>query len=101
MISNEQIKNIQSRIENLYKYLQIEKKKIEIINDDEKSAAPDFWDQPKEAEAFLKQLRSKKKWVEEYQEIFTGFEDLQVLMEFAKKESGQRERTGPTISKTD
>ncbi|EJL72997.1 peptide chain release factor 2 [Chryseobacterium populi] len=86
MINNDQIKQVQSRIEDLHKYLQIEKKKIEITNDDEKTAAPGFWDTPKEAEAFLKQLRSKKKWVEDYEDINTQFEDLQVLMEFAKED---------------
>ena len=86
MLNNDQIKEINNRIEDLYKYLQIEKKKIEISNDDEKTAAPEFWDNPKEAEAFLKQLRSKKKWVEEYNTIYTDFEDLQVLYEFAKED---------------
>lgn len=86
MITNEQLKNIQKRIEDLYKYLQIEKKEVEIANDDEKTASPEFWDNPKEAETFLKQLRSKKKWVEEYKEIHQGFEDLQVLLEFAKED---------------
>lgn len=86
MISNEQIKDAQTRIEDLYKYLQIERKKVEIANDDEKTASPEFWDNPKEAEAFLKQLRSKKKWVEEYEEILKEFEDLQVLVEFSKED---------------
>jgi peptide chain release factor 2 len=86
VISNEQIKDAQTRIEDLYKYLQIERKKVEISNDDEKTASPEFWDNPKEAEAFLKQLRSKKKWVEEYEEIHKEFEDLQVLVEFSKED---------------
>ncbi|MDQ0593756.1 peptide chain release factor 2 [Chryseobacterium ginsenosidimutans] len=86
VINNDHIKDIQSRIEDLHKYLQIDKKKIEIANDDEKTAAPEFWDNPKTAEVFLKQLRSKKKWVEAYDEINTQFEDLQVLMEFAKED---------------
>ena len=86
MISSEQIKDTQTRIEDLYKYLQIERKKVEISNDDEKTASPEFWDNPKEAEAFLKQLRSKKKWVEEYEKILKEFEDLQVLVEFSKED---------------
>lgn len=86
LITNEQMKDAQRRIGDLYKYLQIERKKIEIANDEEKSAAPEFWDSPKEAEAFLKQLRSKKRWVEDYDEIFHTFEDLQVLMDFAKED---------------
>ncbi|MFN3020726.1 peptide chain release factor 2 [Chryseobacterium sp. TY3] len=87
MINNDQIKDISARIKDLHKYLQIEKKKIEISNDDEKTAAPEFWDNPKEAEVFLKQLRSKKKWVEDYEDIFSEFEDLQVLIEFAKEDA--------------
>ena len=86
MITQDQVKDIQVRIEELHKYLQIEKKRIEIINDDEKTASPEFWNNPKEAETFLKQLRSKKKWVEEYEDIKTQFEDLQVLIEFAKED---------------
>ncbi len=87
MITSDQLKNAQSRIEDLHQYLQIEKKRIEISNDDEKSAAPDFWDKPKEAEVFLKQLRSKKKWVEDYEEIYTEFEDMLVLVDFAKEDA--------------
>ncbi|HOB25288.1 MAG TPA: PCRF domain-containing protein, partial [Kaistella sp.] len=87
MINSDQIKDAQSRIGELYKFLQIEKKKIEIINDDEKTVAPEFWDNPKEAEAFMKQLRSKKKWVDDYEEIFSRFEDIQVLSDFAKEDA--------------
>lgn len=86
LITQEQFKDIQHRVEELYKYLQIEKKRIEITNDEEKTAAPEFWNNPKEAEAFLKQLRSKKRWVEDYESIETQFEDMQVLMEFAKED---------------
>ena len=86
MINSDQVKDIKSRIEDLYKYLQIEKKQIEISNDEEKTVSPEFWDNPKEAEAFMKQLRSKKKWVNDYEEIFTRYEDIQVLMDFAKED---------------
>lgn len=97
VISNDQIKEVQSRIEDLHRYLQIEKKKIEIANDDEKTAAPEFWDNPKTAEAFLKQLRSKKKWVESYDEIQTQFEDLQVLADFAKEDPDSEKELDETF----
>ncbi|BFO66938.1 peptide chain release factor 2 [Chryseobacterium sp. KCF3-3] len=97
VINNDQIKEVQSRIEDLHRYLQIEKKKIEIANDDEKTAAPEFWDNPKTAEAFLKQLRSKKKWVEGYDEIKTQFEDLQVLADFAKEDPDSEKELDETF----
>lgn len=97
LVSQEQLKEIQSRIDDLYKYLQIDKKKIEITNDDEKTAAPEFWDNPKEAESFLKQLRSKKKWVEDYEEIYSQFEDMQVLVEFAKEDPDSEKELDETF----
>lgn len=86
MIQNEQIKTTLARIQALHQYLQIDQKKLELQNDEEKTMAPDFWDNPKTAEAFLKQIRSKKKWVEEYDKIHSKFEDLEVLIEFAKED---------------
>ena len=86
MINIDQIKDVQARIGELYKYLQIERKQIEISNDEEKTVSPEFWDNPKAAEIFMKQLRSKKKWVNDYEEIFARFEDIQVLMDFAKED---------------
>ena len=86
MINSDQIKDVQARIGELYKYLQIERKQIEISNDEEKTVSPEFWDNPKAAEIFMKQLRSKKKWVNDYEEIFARFEDIQVLMDFAKED---------------
>ena len=86
MINSDQIKETQSRIQDLYQYLQIEKKKIELSNDAETTLSPEFWDNPKEAEIFMKQMRSKKKWVNDYEEIFSRFEDILVLMDFAKED---------------
>jgi peptide chain release factor 2 len=86
MINHDQLKALKKRIESLYLYLKIEQKRLQITNDDEKSAAPDFWDKPKEAEVFLKDLRRKKAWVEAYDGIDNAFEDLLVLQEFAKED---------------
>lgn len=78
---------MQERIDALEKYLQIEEKKIQIANDEEKTAAPDFWEDPKQAEAFMKNLRGVKKWVEDFEAIRTAFEDIEVLAEFARTDA--------------
>ena len=46
--------------------------------------APDFWNEPQKAEAKMKQLRSLKKWVSDYNKAKTQFEDLEVLYDFFK-----------------
>jgi len=85
MFNNDLTKDLSQRIKDLHTYLEIEKKEIEIANEEEKAASPNFWDNPKEAETFMKTLRSKKKWVEEYQTILSAFNDLEVLAEFNKE----------------
>jgi len=82
MISNDHIQKIQTRIEHLKSYLEIDKKQIEISNEEEKTADPSFWNNPKDAELVMKELRSKKRWVEDYNQIATNFEEIFILFEF-------------------
>ena len=85
MITQDRLKDIAARIEKLKSYLEIDKKLIEIANEEEKTANPDFWKNPKEAEALLKELRFKKKWVADYYKAITLNEDVNVLYEFYKE----------------
>ena len=50
------------------------------------STAPEFWDDPKEAEQYLKKLSSERFWVDAFDTIITGKDDLEVLLEFAKED---------------
>ncbi|MBW3519356.1 peptide chain release factor 2 [Flavobacterium sp. NKUCC04_CG] len=82
MINTEHVKNIIDRLGALRRYLDVDQKLIEIANEEEKTFAPDFWNHPKEAEILVKNLRSKKKWVEGYQAAQNSLEELQVLLDF-------------------
>lgn len=85
MVTFDQIKDITERVSKLRDYLEIDKKQIEISNEEEKTADPDFWNNPKEAEAVMRSLRFKKKWIEDYERAVTLDEDLQVLYDFYKE----------------
>ncbi len=84
MITSDQIKDLNERIGKLRTYLDIDKKRIEISNDEEKTANPTFWNHPKEAETFMKMLRSKKKWVSDFEKINQLNNDLSILYDFFK-----------------
>ncbi|MFK8267141.1 peptide chain release factor 2 [Capnocytophaga cynodegmi] len=86
MINNEQVKDLVNRLGALRRYLDIDAKLIEITNEEEKTFAPDFWNNPKEAEKIMKELRGKKKWVEDYQQAKDYISDLEILMEFLKED---------------
>jgi|SaaInl0LU_22_DNA_1037365.scaffolds.fasta_scaffold00321_15 peptide chain release factor 2 len=85
MIAHEQLGKLTVRIDQLKSYLQIDKKKILIQNEEEKSANPNFWSNPKEAELVMKNLRGLKKWVNDYEKIVGLKDDLLVLLDFFKE----------------
>lgn len=47
--------------------------------------APDFWNNAKEAEIYVKNLRSKKKWIEDYNKAVEMTDELQLAYEFYKE----------------
>lgn len=100
MITLDQLKDISARIEKLKSYLDIDKKLIEIANEEEKTANPDFWNHPKEAEVLLRELRFKKKWVIDYQDVKSLQEDLLVLYEFYKEGDVDEEELEEQFDKT-
>jgi len=61
-----------------------------------KTEAPDFWNDPKAAEAFLKNLNGIKSWVSGFDKAFSETEDLEVLYDFAKESLGGQ--TDETVS---
>ncbi|WP_143161895.1 peptide chain release factor 2 [Flavobacterium terrae] len=85
MTNADQIKGIVERLGALRRYLDIDAKLIEIANEEEKTFAPDFWNNAKEAEVIVKNLRSKKKWVEDYEKAINLSDELQIAYDFFKE----------------
>jgi peptide chain release factor 2 len=52
---------------------------------DEKTQNPEFWNDPKTAEVVMKKLREVKAWINGYKECEQAYEDLAVLVDFAKE----------------
>lgn len=81
MITAEQIKDLHSRLQTLHKCLDIEAKSAQWAQMEEQSQAPSFWDDPKKAEAFMKEMNAIKAVVNSYQSAQSAVEDLEVLLE--------------------
>ncbi len=58
---------------------------IEIQNEEEQTFDPNFWNDSKVAEAIMQSLRSKKKWVEDFNDAKVLVDDLEVIYEFFKE----------------
>ena len=77
--------NSRDRVEALKGYLAIDRKRIDILEDEKLTQDPEFWNDAKEAEKVMRRMQGKKAWVEQYEAAETAVEDLQVLYEFFKE----------------
>lgn len=84
MINQEQIKALHDRVEALTKCLDIESKRRKVADLQKQTEAPDFWGDPKAAEAFMKKMNGVKAWITDYDKAASLTDDLDVLYEFAK-----------------
>ncbi|MBP6459014.1 MAG: peptide chain release factor 2 [Crocinitomicaceae bacterium] len=84
MVNQDQLKELQQRIQAISEYLKIDEKKIQLQEGELKTQDPSFWDDPKKAEAEMKQIRSLKFWITTYEELKSAADDLEVLLDFFK-----------------
>ncbi|MCH8534667.1 MAG: peptide chain release factor 2 [Flavobacteriaceae bacterium] len=85
MINQDHIADLKKRLTALNQYLDLANKRVEIANEEEKTLAPEFWDNPQKAQAFMQDLNAKKQWVKDFEECEELVEDLEVLYEFHKE----------------
>ena len=90
MIPFEQIKELRERVQVLGRCVKVEDKRAAVAEREEKSAAPDFWNDAKSAEAFLKETAALKFWVDGYDKAMRAVDDLDVLYEFAKESAAAK-----------
>ncbi len=77
----------------------MDRKKVEIEEEEVKTQDPEFWDDPKKAQIVLKSIKQKKFWVDAYEKNFAKYEDLEVLFEFAKMEEATEEEVDEEYEK--
>lgn len=86
MVTSDQIKSIEERRENLWRCLDIEGKRIELQNEEERTQEPNFWDDAEAARKQLQKVAGIKSWIEDYDEVAKGAEDLALMPDFVAAE---------------
>ena len=86
MITQDQLKDVLDRADKLIHYLRIDEKQVEWEEEDLRTQAPDFWDDPKRAEEQMKKVKSIKKWIDGYNDVRLKADELQLAFDFYKDE---------------
>ncbi|MDQ7052147.1 MAG: peptide chain release factor 2 [candidate division KSB1 bacterium] len=82
----DKMKQLKPRIENLRGCLDIDKKKAEIAQLEEKTADPAFWNDQAEAQKVMREIAARKEWVQAFENVMQKAEDLEVLIEMAEED---------------
>ena len=86
MITSDQLKDVMDRAEALHRYLNIDQKKVEFEEEQLRTQAPDFWEDPKYAQEQMKKVKSIQKWLDGYKEVRLYAEELQLAFDYYKEE---------------
>ncbi|MCK4464732.1 MAG: PCRF domain-containing protein, partial [Bacteroidales bacterium] len=78
----------------------IDRKLIQIKEEEEKTQASGFWKNPKEAEKKLKKISNIKGWTKAYQEVQSSFDDLTVIYDFYKEEEASEQEVDEQYNST-
>ena len=86
MITADQLKDVMERAEALHRYLNIDQKKVEFEEEQLRTQAPDFWEDPKYAQEQMKKVKSIQKWIDGYKTVRQYADELQLAFDFYKDE---------------
>lgn len=86
MITADQLKDVQTRTEALHHYLNIDAKQVEFEEEQLRTQAPDFWEDPARAQAQMKKVKGIEKWLTGYKEIKAAADELALAFDFYKDE---------------
>ena len=99
MITAEQLKDIKERTEALNRYLDIEGKKIQVEEEQLRTQAPDFWEDPKYAQEQMKKVKGIQKWLDGYKTVRLYADELQLAFDFYKDEMVTEEEVDADYAK--
>ncbi len=86
MITSDQLKDVIERTQALHHYLNIDQKKIEFEEEQLRTQAPDFWEDPQRAQEQMIKVKGIEKWLKGYEQVRQMADELQLACEFYRDE---------------
>ena len=99
MITADQLKNVMDRADALHHYLNIDQKKVEFEEEQLRTQAPDFWEDPKYAQEQMKKVKGIQKWLDGYKTVRLYADELQLAFDFYKDEMVTEEEVDADYAK--
>ena len=91
MITTEQLADLKARKEALRVYLDIENKRLQLQEEELRTADPAFWEDRKRAETQMRVVGDLKKWITAYDTVEQLTEEVATAMDFYREEVATEE----------
>ena len=99
MITADQLKDVMDRADALRRYLNIDQKKVEFEEEQLRTQAPDFWEDPKYAQEQMKKVKGIQKWLDGYKTVRLYADELKLAFDFYKDEMVTEEEVDADYAK--
>ena len=99
MITADQLKDVMDRADALHRYLNIDQKKVEFEEEQLRTQAPDFWEDPKYAQGQMKKVKGIQKWLDGYKTVRLYADELKLAFDFYKDEMVTEEEVDADYAK--
>ena len=99
MITADQLKDVMDRANALHRYLNIDQKKVEFEEEQLRTQAPDFWEDPKYAQEQMKKVKGIQKWLDGYKTVRLYADELKLAFDFYKDEMVTEEEVDADYAK--
>ena len=99
MITADQLKDVMDRADALHRYLNIDQKKVEYEEEQLRTQAPDFWEDPKYAQEQMKKVKGIQKWLDGYKTVRLYADELKLAFDFYKDEMVTEEEVDADYAK--
>ena len=100
MITSDQLKDAQDRVEALHRYLDIDAKTMQLEEEQLRTQDPGFWDDAKRAEEQMKKVKGIEKWINGYKKVKTLVDELALAFDFYKEEMVTEEEVDEAYAHT-
>ena len=99
MITADQLKDVMDIADALHRYLNIDQKKVEFEEEQLRTQAPDFWEDPKYAQEQMKKVKGIQKWLDGYKTVRLYADELKLAFDFYKDEMVTEEEVDADYAK--
>ena len=82
MVSDQQIFALNKRKDNLFRFLNIKQKQLQLQEMEKQTHDANFWNNSNKAQQTLKQISKLKAWVKTYNKVVNELDELKILIDF-------------------